>query len=73
MVQALFASGVLLLAALSACEQSKPPADVPKPSNTAQRFVIALTTQPQSTLALVALKQGYFAAEGLEMVPQVHA
>jgi ABC-type nitrate/sulfonate/bicarbonate transport system substrate-binding protein len=73
LVKTLFASSVLLLAALSACEQSKPAAEAPKPSNTAQRFVIALTTQPQSTLALVALKQGYFAAEGLEMVPQVHA
>lgn len=69
----LLALCALLLTGLSACDRSAPAADASTRPPTGQRFVLALTTQPQSTLALVALERGYFAAEGLNVVPQVHA
>jgi ABC-type nitrate/sulfonate/bicarbonate transport system substrate-binding protein len=54
------------LAVLSACQpathQKKPP----------QKITIAYTTQPDSALVHIAVQQGYFTEEGLEVLPQMH-
>lgn len=63
---------ILLIALLIACEK---PANRSVPSATAvplQKITVAYTFQPQSTLVHIAVNQGYFAEEGLQVQTQMH-
>ncbi|WP_197027000.1 ABC transporter substrate-binding protein [Methylomonas sp. 11b] len=53
---------------LAACQESSP--QNPK---SVSRITVAFTYQPESVLMHVAMAQGYFAEEGLEVEPQIHS
>jgi sulfonate transport system substrate-binding protein len=59
--------GCLLLLPLAACQR---PMENTSPAP--EKVTIAYATMPHSALFLVALKQGFFLAEGLEVIAQAH-
>lgn len=63
----LAALAVLLLAAVISCQ--KVPSKTPSPPH---KITVAYTTQPQSTLVHVAVTNGYFSEERLEVQSQIH-
>lgn len=63
---------ILFIAALMGCQ--KPPSDgaEQKHAGPAQKITVAYTYQPQSTLVHVAVAQGYFVEEGLDVQSLMH-
>ncbi len=64
---------LLFIFALFGCQNS-PPQDNTGQRSTAklQKITVAYTTQPQSTLAHIAVAKGYFPEEGLEVQSLIH-
>lgn len=65
-------SAIVLLAVLTGCQKSSPEHAEPPATDSRQKITVAYTYQPQSTLVHVALTQGYFAAEGLDVHSLMH-
>lgn len=63
---------ILFIAALAGCQKSPSESAGQKYSGPAQKITVAYTYQPQSTLVHVAVAQGYFAEEGLDVQPLMH-
>lgn len=63
---------ILFIASLLACEQPPTPSAASGAVAPLQKITLAYTFQPQSTLIHVALAQGYFAEQGLQVQPQMH-
>ena len=61
------------LLTLSGCEKSPVTAGTSGTAPLRQKITFALTTQPQSTLVHIALKNGYFSDQGLDVLPLVHS
>jgi ABC-type nitrate/sulfonate/bicarbonate transport system substrate-binding protein len=57
----------LCLVALAGCQKPPPRKQPPQP------ITIAYTTQPDSALVHIAVQQGFFAEEGLVVLPQLHS
>lgn len=57
----------MFIAALAGCQKSQP-----ENAQLSQKITVAYTWQPQSTLVHMAVAQGYFAEEGLEVLPLMH-
>lgn len=60
------------IAALTGCDKPSPLGAVHSSTDALQKITVAYTFQPQSTLVHIAVKQGYFAAEGLAVESLLH-
>ena len=58
---------------LLGCEKTPVTAGTSGTGPVRQKITFALTTQPQSTLVHIALKNGYFSDQGLDVLPLVHS
>ena len=64
---------LISLLTLSGCEKPQVTAGASGTTAARQKITFALTTQPQSTLVHIALKNGYFSDQGLDVQPLVHS
>lgn len=63
---------ILLIASLMACEKPATQNFASGAAATLQKITVAYTFQPQSTLVHIAVAQGYFAEQGLQVQAQMH-
>jgi ABC-type nitrate/sulfonate/bicarbonate transport system substrate-binding protein len=63
---------VLLMAALSGCEQSPSRNAGQRSASPLPKITVAYTVQPQCTLVHVAVAKGYFIEEGLDVQSSIH-
>jgi len=61
------------LLTLTGCEKPQVTTGASGTTAARQKITFALTTQPQSTLVHIALKNGYFSDQGLDVQPLVHS
>lgn len=64
---------ILCIALLMACDNPSSRTEGQTGAQASRKITVAFTTQPQSTLVHVALNQGYFSNEGLDVQPLIYS